>query len=723
MNIEFTGMVTTNKDLFKSIIDGEHILHDKANNFINMYAAFDLYYINGKSHREKKFSPTKVGEATNDFRLTLLNNFIKEVNKNVKMITGKESNFILQAKTFYVGTSEKSIFAGCGTILQKIENDLFSYETDGLIFTPCNFGVGGNKVGESSKPMKLTWSHSFKWKPPEFNTIDFLVNVKKDSSNKEIIGNLFKDGVNMTSEDQITQFKILSLHCGFDQGKHGFINPCQDVLDDKFPTNESHGDNSNYKPVPFYPSNPYDNDAHICHLILERDKSYNKQMICENGDIIEDNIIVEFSYDQSKEKKYRWAPLRVRYDKTAELKSGQRNYGNAYHVANGNWHSIHAPVTSEMLSTGENIPEETLDDSYYNRNTEKRSTKNLRNFHNNGVKKRLIASVSNRGDSLIDFSVGKAGDLSKWSNARIGFVFGIDLSRDNIENKHDGACARYLKSHKESKYTPYALLVNGNSALNIRSGLGLFTEKGKQITQSIFGEIPKNDSMGSGVIRQYGKFSAGFDVGSCQFALHYFFENVSILQGFLRNVSECIKEGGYFIGTCYDGKKIFDNLKSKKTGGKCCLIQNNDEKIWEIVKDYDNENFEDNESCLGYAINVYQESINKYFREYLVNFTYFIRIMENYGFKLLTNEEAKELDMPSGMGNFKTLYKDHYKLSLNEKKISFYNNFFIFKKINSVDAEKVKITLSDESNYEEKLNLSDTETIRKKGKMVLKKDT
>ncbi|MBT6207084.1 MAG: hypothetical protein HOI53_03585, partial [Francisellaceae bacterium] len=64
--------------------------------------------------------------------------------------------------------------------------------------------------------------------------------------------------------------------------------------------------------------------------------------------------------------------------------------------------------------------------------------------------------------------------------------------------------------------------------------------------------------------------------------------------------------------------------------------------------------------------------------------------MENYGFKLVTNEEAKELDMPSGMGNFKTLYKDHYKLSLNEKKISFYNNFFIFKKINSVDAEKVK---------------------------------
>ena len=73
-------------------------------------------------------------------------------------------------------------------------------------------------------------------------------------------------------------------------------------------------------------------------------------MICENGDVIEDNAIVEFRFDISEEDAYRWKPLRVRYDKTAELKAGQKNYGNAYHVANGNWHSIHHPVTAEMLS-------------------------------------------------------------------------------------------------------------------------------------------------------------------------------------------------------------------------------------------------------------------------------------------------------------------------------------------------------------------------------------
>ena len=31
------------------------------------------------------------------------------------------------------------------------------------------------------------------------------------------------------------------------------------------------------------------------------------------------------------------------------------------------------------------------------------------------------------------------------------FVFGIDISRDNIENRLDGACARYLNYRKKSR--------------------------------------------------------------------------------------------------------------------------------------------------------------------------------------------------------------------------------------------------------------------------------
>jgi hypothetical protein len=718
--IQFTGMVVQDEKLDNSLLDGEHILHDKHGGFLDTYAAFDLYYIGGKSVRENSFVPVKPTEEPSKYRLPLLNEVVKQIVKSAVLISGKPISMKLESKKFYLGTSEVPIFAGCQTILQKEHDGLFPYETDGLIFTPALFGVGGNRPGEASRPAKTTWVHSFKWKPAKFNTIDFLVSVTKDSSGVEKVGNIFKNGMDTGTNDQILQFKMLTLRCGFDPAKHGFLNPCQDVLEDKFPRPETGDDEEGYKPVAFYPTNPYDNKAHICHLILQKDATGADAMICKNGDVIEDNAIVEFSYDMSEEQPYRWKPLRVRYDKTAELKAGQKNYGNAYHVANGNWHSIHNPVTAEMLSTGKDIPEDAVDDVYYDRKDVKNFTRNLRYFHNIGVKKRLIESVSKRGNTLIDFSVGKAGDLSKWINAHLGFVFGIDISRDNIENKHDGACARYLKARRDNYGIPYALFVNGNSALNVRSGVALFTEKGKEITQSVFGEIPKNDALGSAVVRQYAKAATGFDVASCQFALHYFFENVDTLQGFCRNVSECVKEGGYFIGTCYDGSKIFDSLKDKKRGEGISIIERGDVKIWEVIKEYDATTFRDDETSLGYAINVYQETINKYFREYLVNFGYFVRVMENYGFRPLNNAEAREMGMPAGIGNFKQLYEERkYDMNASERKISFYNNYFIFKKIRSVDAEKVKLAATDESVAEVTLNLEDTKAARKKKKKRL----
>ena len=53
-------------------------------------------------------------------------------------------------------------------------------------------------------------------------------------------------------------------------------------------------------------------------------------------------------------------------------------------------------------------------------------------------------------------------------------------------------------------------------------------------------------------------------------------------------------------------------------------------------------------ASLGYAIDVFQESIGKTFREYLVNFEYLDRVMTNYGFARLTADEAKDLGPPSG---------------------------------------------------------------------------
>ena len=78
--------------------------------------------------------------------------------------------------------------------------------------------------------------------------------------------------------------------------------------------------------------------------------------------------------------------------------------------------------------------------------------------------------------------------------------------------------------------------------------------------------------------------------------------------------------------------------------------------MWEVQKLYNRTEFETNETSVGYAINVYQESINKVFREFLVNYNYLIRVMENYGFTLITPDEARVLGLPSGSGLFNDLF-------------------------------------------------------------------
>ena len=49
MKIEFTGAITKSEDLFNSILDGEHILYNKKGESINLFAAFDIYYLNKKN--------------------------------------------------------------------------------------------------------------------------------------------------------------------------------------------------------------------------------------------------------------------------------------------------------------------------------------------------------------------------------------------------------------------------------------------------------------------------------------------------------------------------------------------------------------------------------------------------------------------------------------------------------------------------------------------------
>lgn len=724
MNVVFTGTRTNEKTIFNSLLDGEHIKYDKHGNYINLYAAFDVYYIRKKSVRDFDFDSQNEEESETHFRLHLLKRFIellkptsiletqigkREIDKKQDIAAG----FRVQCKAFYKDSASISIFNCCSKILSDIDDGIYEYNTDGVIFTPINLPVGGTRAGIAGPIYKTTWANSFKWKPPEYNTIDFLVSMKKDEkTGKDEVHHIFQDGKSLQGVQDVKQYKTLILRCGFDLENDGYLNPFQDVLNDTIrirDDTEFRKDGKprkDYKPVPFQPTNPYDPNACFCNIWLKEDG--NKLfMITEEGEYFEENMIVEFKYEQSNSDGWKWVPLRVRYDKTADLRAGGKNFGNAYRVANNNWHSIHHPITNKMISTGDGIPEvEPSEDVYYARSNEETSTRSLRDFHNLYVKKKLITGVSNRNGTLIDFAVGKAGDMSKWIYSHLKFVFGIDVSKDNIHNHIDGACSRYLNKRRDFKDMPRCLFVVGNSSLNVRSGIAFATEKDKQVADAVFGVGPKDLSLlGKGVFNQYGVGEPGFNVSSCQFALHYFFENKTTFHQFIRNITECTKINGYFVATCYDGKAVFDILKQKKNGESMSIFKN-ERKIYEITKLYDETGFPDDEMSLGYPINVYQESINQTFREYLVNFEYFTEIMENYGFVIVPSEEAKHMDMPNGSGLFSDLFKHmenelkrnpkkevDYGTALHmtaeERRISFMNRYMIFKKVRSLDAKKM----------------------------------
>ena len=788
MNVQFTGAVCIDDKLHYTLIDGEHILHDKAGKFINLYAAFDIYYIHKIDIRHLAFATNNRTSAESNFRLYHLREFMRDSSATFRSVvpatgTGTGSGgtnkavagaFLaapirLTVKRFEVAGNNGGpydIFHCCSNVLNWINDGCFEYHTDGLIFTPANTGVCASKIGGHAPLKKMTWPRSFKWKPVEHNTIDFMVTTEKHHDQSDVVKKSYANG-------EIIEYKTLTLRVGYSVERDGYLNPMSTAID--LP-NEAGGESlfdvtafadpdaatgaaaaaatgaaaagkynkqTNQVAAPFYPTMPPDDTAHICNIRL-RNSGGIYQMLTESGDdSFGDRSVVEFRYDMDRDAGWRWVPIKVRHDKTLA-----KEMGNAFHVANDNWFSIHNPLTTEMIRTGANILSEGVveSDAYYNRSPVIRdgdrlrdttSMQPLRDFHNLFVKRALISAVCRPGSTLIDLAVGKAGDIHKWAHAELSVVFGIDISEDNIRNRQDGAYARYLTLRKNNlmKSLPYMAFIRADSGKPIRASETEAYESGrggrggvdnsslyKAIADTMFGAVERPDPavVGRAVAQHYAVGKDGFDVCSVQFALHYFWRDVPTLHTFLRNVSETTKVGGHFIGTCYDGKRVYKMLLTERIDDPLSVYDDACRCVWSITRQYAYDKrdkmggaggYLDDETCVGYAIDVFQESINKTHREYLVNMVYFTRLMENYGFVLVPKAEAEqEYRLPNSMGSFEELFrlmkseissssssggKHHdYWLApeMNDSyhsTVSFLNNYFIFKKERQVDAKSI----------------------------------
>ena len=680
MEVQYTGTICTDTQMYGTMIDGENILLDKHKKYVNIYAAFDIYFIGRKDVRIKPFMD--ITEETKDitkYRYSSLKVIMDIINKNIRFESDTDKPTYI-TKQFYLIKNEDTIDfnESCRQLFKNIDYHTYPYETDGIIITSTNLGVGMETPDDRPKNYKYTWKNSFKWKPPEFNTIDFLVKVQRISG-QDII-----EYVN--NEDSIKGHKILSLSVGYDVNKDGEINS-QQLMFDGITTR---GGAEDYKAVLFSPTNPIDQLASTCFVPLKNDTSGEMKIFTENNEPIETDTVIEFKYVFNEDRRLSWVPLRVRYDKTDDFNKG-KSFGNSFKVANSNWYTIHYPITKKMLLGEE--PVEIVDennDVYYNTSEQRSKTEALKKFHNIAVKSMLIDAVCEKGVTLIDYAVGRGGDLYKWNKNKIKFVLGIDISKDNIHNPKGGVCSRYIGLKKKWGNVIDALFIHGDTSKLLETGeFAIDDDKAEEensrfVFDQVMGKGTRQTSHGPYIAKMFGIADSLFDVGSIQFAVHYMFENKYTLHNFIKNCADTIKVGGHFIGTCYDGGKVFNMLNDIDISETKELYLDK-KKIWHIRKQYNSQLPFKGDDVLGYTIGVYQESINKEFNEYLVNFDYFVEIMGAYGF--MPNSPVKEI-LP--IDSFESIYKrGGFKLSDQEQKISFLNNYFIFKKMRQVSSSFV----------------------------------
>jgi hypothetical protein len=735
INVYRTGL--KNKKCAESIVDGEWVTISKEGKAINHFLIFDIYYAKDKRNVSgMPFITYKEDLIDNeaDTRYNALRKWYEDWRDNTETIAKgltEATRLIVSLKRFQFATpNNNTIFTACATILDTTR----IYNTDGLIIT-------SNDSPIPDRP-GVRWNKQFKWKPSKDNTVDFLINFERDASVPTL--DKITTTIHPSNETNI-QFKTMRLYVGSDKNP-AFDNPRSTILLQQEIPKEKGGSGGKYKPVLFNPIDFPDTMANTCNIAIQTDPETGEDYVIteDSKEPIQDRSIVEMRYDPQRESGWRWVPTRVRHDKTerlirASLKKGPIKYSgmmNDEGVANDVWKSIHNPVTESMIRSGNEQPTEEeakvllkLDEGdiarkYYERKASKEDitlVKGMLDFHNKYIKNEILLKRSLRGGNkhLLDMACGKGGDLFKWLFNRARYVVGIDNAGENITNPVDGAYKRYIEALVEfgQNRVPNMAFVIGDSSKDIINGEAGVNPEERDILRNIFGKVEPE-----GPVPKYiqsvmsGTFRAGADVAACMFALHYFFKDLTSLDGFIKNLSETVKIGGLFIGCCFDGDKVFNLLRNVQKG-RSKVGKLNNIPIWTITKDYDKEELTPDDDSVGLPIDVEFISIGTTHKEYLVPFELLKKKLKAIGFELLEKKDLTELGLNSSTNTFDISYemakktKKTFNIPDVIKEFSFLNRWFIFKRIGEVGVSDMpKITLPEVEEAEKLVSEAEGKT-------------
>jgi SAM-dependent methyltransferase len=611
-HVTWTGLTALTETFHGTFVDGEYIKSH------NLFAIFDIYHYKGRSttHLPLMKTDEDTQKSPLNSRLGCANLFVQDI----------ASHFTTEATHQPLKIETKLFLAGDGMgmqeAIQRMLEMKYEYETDGLIFTPRL-----SSVAPKEDRKKNTWLTVYKWKPPHQNSIDFLLKLSDIETYDPVLDTRIRKGdlyVSRSSSDTV-------------------LYPCETMTGEYVPRDLPTDlkarslENPTYIPSPFQPSSPQTPNAYEILVPLK-----DGLPVDEVGQRIEDSTIIECSYNIEKQ---RWTIMRTRYDKTYEYKVLRRaNYGNDRATADDIWSSIHIPVSEEMIKkcASEPIDDYAEEEVYYKEDLDRkaRALQDSYNF-NNKVKDLLYSQL--KGGTLLEIGSGVGGDMLKWKRAGLTKVVGFDPSLPNLKQ----ACVRYLdyKSKYPSDTLPAVLYVQGDMTQP------LYDQDNKKV------KILNGEEKGSTSYLEKFEGLKKFDAVSAQFVIHYACESEDVFKSLIKNVT---MHGDTFIGTCLDGKAVYQLLAGKKSH----LFTNGKLVGGEFVKEYeDRESWTDE---FGMAIRVTLESFETK-KEYLVPFDKVVSLFKEEGFDLKES----------------TLFSDIYptqKISLtsDQQTFSFLNRTFVF---------------------------------------------
>ena len=486
-------------NLGNTLIDGEFVN--------NKFYAFDIMFFDNKDVRMLNLLE----------RLTILKENINKI----------KIHLYLKVKTFYT----ENIFQKS----QEILNTRFSYNIDGLIYTPIYQNYSNNEL-----PI-------FKWK--KRHTIDVRVSYnRKDNYTYFIYGKRYgriNEWCTQYFEKRqyirTTDSRLKKMNRTFHYQEY------QDLKNKRIHFGKYKHFNSTFFQEKFLgkPGRPNENS------ITGRTLNRNIDVILDKYDIIE----YEFRHGE-------WYPLRKRtFDK---------DEANAIKTIESVLKVIEENLTIEKIIDftktykfrGEKVG------TVYNIVAQDKAFKrdNWRKFHNY-VKRKSILNASNNciGKSYLDLACGKGGDLQKYINLGYKNILAIDTSENELycKNGYIHRLSNMGFINKGMYYEKNGIQVTvlcGDISKNIKSGEFLKNENDIEKLNYFFQKVDK------------------FDTISIMFAIHYMLENEDKMDSFMDNIDELLKHDGKFIGVYLN---INDNkdYTFKDNGITFYEINNKDDKI------------------------------------------------------------------------------------------------------------------------------------------------